>query len=120
VLILDEPTTGMDPVATRDFRALVRELRADGKTVLITTHDMAEAEQMCDRVSLIDHGRLLFTESPQGIGPTAHRRRRSPVRQHGRGAVAELREVPGVVAVEPGDGGTAGSCTRPGTWWDWS
>lgn len=68
VVILDEPTVGMDPVAAHDFRALVGELRADGRTLLLTTHDMAEAEAVCDRVSLIDNGRLLGTEQPGTIG----------------------------------------------------
>lgn len=64
VVLLDEPTTGMDPVAAREFRTLVTELRAEGRTVLLTTHDMAEAEALCDRVTLIDGGQLLATERP--------------------------------------------------------
>ncbi|MEY2936038.1 MAG: hypothetical protein RL033_6787 [Pseudomonadota bacterium] len=64
VLFLDEPTIGMDPMAARDFRQLVRELRAEGRTILLTTHDMAEAEALCDRVALIDHGQLLAVETP--------------------------------------------------------
>lgn len=64
VLLLDEPTTGMDPVAAREFRNLVAELRDEGRTVLLTTHDMAEAEAVCDRVTLIDGGRLLATQRP--------------------------------------------------------
>lgn len=68
VLILDEPTTGMDPVAAKDFRVLVGELRGEGRAVLVTTHDMAEAEAICDRVSLIDGGRLLATERPATLG----------------------------------------------------
>lgn len=68
VLILDEPTVGMDPVAALDFRALIGELRREGRTVLLTTHDMAEAEAVCDRVSLIDRGRLIMTESTDAVG----------------------------------------------------
>lgn len=64
VLFLDEPSTGMDPVAAREFRSIVRELAAEGRTIFLTTHDMAEAEALCDRVTLIDHGRVLATESP--------------------------------------------------------
>lgn len=67
VLFLDEPTTGMDPVAARDFRSLVAELRTEGKTILLTTHDMAEAESVCDRVSLIDRGVILATEAPRAL-----------------------------------------------------
>lgn len=67
VLLLDEPTTGMDPVAAREFRSVVRELRQEGRTILLTTHDMAEAEELCDRVTLIDHGRVLVTEPPETL-----------------------------------------------------
>jgi ABC-2 type transport system ATP-binding protein len=68
VLLFDEPTVGMDPVAARDFRRLVVELRNEGRSILITTHDMAEAEALCDKVSLIDGGRMLATEDPRTIG----------------------------------------------------
>ena len=64
VVILDEPTTGMDPVAARDFRSLVGELRAEGRTVLLTTHDMAEAEAVCDRVTLLDRGAVIAEGTP--------------------------------------------------------
>jgi ABC-2 type transport system ATP-binding protein len=67
VVLFDEPTTGMDPVAARDFRALIAELRAEGRTILVTTHDMDEAEAICDRVTLIDKGRALATETPRGL-----------------------------------------------------
>jgi ABC-2 type transport system ATP-binding protein len=104
VVILDEPTTGMDPVATRDFRGLIGSLRAERKTVLITTHDMAEAEQLCDQVSLIDHGRLLFTESPQRIGRLLTDHGRVDFVADDPRLAAELAGLPGVLAVEPGDG----------------
>jgi ABC-2 type transport system ATP-binding protein len=68
VLFLDEPTTGMDPIAARDFRQLVLDLRAQGRTILLATHDMAEAEAVCDRVALIEHGRLLAVETPASLG----------------------------------------------------
>jgi ABC-2 type transport system ATP-binding protein len=67
VVFLDEPSTGMDPVAARDLRAIIRGLAAEGRTVFVTTHDMAEAEAVCNRVTLIDRGRLLATESPQSL-----------------------------------------------------
>ncbi|GBD85983.1 fluoroquinolones export ATP-binding protein/MT2762 [bacterium BMS3Abin02] len=68
VLFLDEPTIGLDPMASLEFRRLVAELRDNGKTVFLTTHNMAEAEALCDRVSLIDRGRILATESPTTLG----------------------------------------------------
>ncbi len=59
VLFLDEPTTGMDPQARRSLWGLVRELADRGTTVLLTTHYMEEAEELCDRVAVMDHGRIL-------------------------------------------------------------
>jgi ABC-2 type transport system ATP-binding protein len=53
VLFLDEPTTGMDPLAAREFRELIGELKGEGRTILLTTHDMVEAETVCDRVTLM-------------------------------------------------------------------
>lgn len=67
VLFLDEPTTGMDPVASHEFRRLVTSLRDEGRTILLTTHDMAEAEQICDRVTLIDRGTVLATAQPREL-----------------------------------------------------
>jgi ABC-2 type transport system ATP-binding protein len=67
VLFLDEPTIGMDPLAARDFRSLVKELRDEGRTILLTTHDMAEAEAVCDQVALIDRGRLIAVETPEAL-----------------------------------------------------
>jgi ABC-2 type transport system ATP-binding protein len=67
LLILDEPTTGLDPVAAHEFRDLVSELRATGMTVLLTTHDMAEAESVCDRVSIVDRGLLLASTEPEAL-----------------------------------------------------
>ncbi len=59
VVFLDEPTTGMDPQARRSLWGLVRELAGRGTTVLLTTHYMEEAEELCDRVAVMDHGRVL-------------------------------------------------------------
>src|SRR5690349_19235356 len=60
VLILDEPTTGLDPQARHAIWTRVRALRATGVTVLLTTHYMEEASQLCDRVILVDHGKILL------------------------------------------------------------
>lgn len=68
LVILDEPTSGLDPVGARQFRVLLDGLRQAGRTILIATHDMAEAEELCDRIVLIDHGRILGIEDPKTIG----------------------------------------------------
>lgn len=67
LLLLDEPTAGMDPVSAHDFRALVGELRREGRTVLLTTHDMAEAQALCDTVTFIDAGRIVGTGTPETV-----------------------------------------------------
>ena len=59
LVFLDEPTTGLDPAARRSLWDLVRGLRADGRSVLLTTHYMEEAEILCDRLAIMDHGRIL-------------------------------------------------------------
>ncbi|MFJ7261257.1 ABC transporter ATP-binding protein [Streptomyces globosus] len=68
LLFLDEPTVGMDPVAARQFRELIKELRGEGMTILLSTHDMHEAEAVCDKVTLIDRGHVVGTETPEGVG----------------------------------------------------
>lgn len=68
VLILDEPTSGMDPNAAIGFRRRVENLQAAGKTILMATHDLAEAEQLCTRVAFLDRGRILATDDPARLG----------------------------------------------------
>jgi len=58
VLFLDEPTSGLDPVAARDIEGLIMELKKDGKTILLTSHILPEAEKMCDKVAIIKNGRI--------------------------------------------------------------
>ena len=67
VVFLDELTTGLDPQARRAIWDLVRGIRARGKTVFMTTHLMEEAERLCDRVAIIEHGRIIDVDSPQGL-----------------------------------------------------
>jgi ABC-2 type transport system ATP-binding protein len=59
VVFLDEPTTGLDPAARRGLWDLILELKGQGRTVLLTTHYLEEAEAICDRVAIMDHGRIL-------------------------------------------------------------
>jgi ABC-2 type transport system ATP-binding protein len=103
VLILDEPTVGMDPVAALDFRELIAQLRSEGRTVLLTTHDMGEAEAVCDRVTLIDRGRLVVTESPGAIGRLLSRYEQVTAEDVPEAAIARVKAVPGVVAVRRED-----------------
>jgi ABC-2 type transport system ATP-binding protein len=105
VLFLDEPTTGMDPLAAREFRALIAELRGEGRTILLATHDMAEAEALCDRVTLIDRGIILATESPRTLGRVISRFQRIDVEGVDDGLLARIAALPGVSSVAPADVG---------------
>ncbi|AXI77613.1 ABC transporter ATP-binding protein [Peterkaempfera bronchialis] len=64
LVFLDEPTTGLDPQARRNLWDLLRDINAEGRTVVLTTHYLDEAEILCDRVSVMDHGRVLKTGAP--------------------------------------------------------
>jgi ABC-2 type transport system ATP-binding protein len=67
VLFLDEPTRGLDPNVARDVRAIVTELAEQGTTVFLTTHYMEEADQLSDRVAIIDQGRLVVLDTPERL-----------------------------------------------------
>ena len=67
IVFLDEPTTGLDPQARRNLWDLVRSIRDKGATVIITTHYMDEAEVLCDRVAIIDAGKIIALDSPDGL-----------------------------------------------------
>jgi len=67
VVFLDELTTGLDPQARRKIWDLVRDIRARGKTVFLTTHLMEEAERLCDRVAIMDHARIIDIDQPQRL-----------------------------------------------------
>lgn len=64
LVFLDEPTTGLDPQARRSLWEVVRHMKSEGRTVILTTHYMEEAEALCDRLAIMDHGRILTTGKP--------------------------------------------------------
>jgi len=67
LLFLDEPTTGLDPQARRHVWELVDGLKETGRTIILTTHYMEEAERLCDRVAIMDHGRVIALGTPQQL-----------------------------------------------------
>ena len=67
IVFLDEPTTGLDPQARRSLWDVVEEMKASGKTVFLTTHYMEEAERLCDRIAIMDHGKILALDTPEGL-----------------------------------------------------
>ena len=99
VVFLDEPTTGLDPGARRELWQMIRDIRADGTTVVLTTHYMEEAEVLCDRVAVMDRGRVIACDTPGaliaalGIEATVRARITG-----GSMDPAELRSLPAVLA----------------------
>jgi ABC-2 type transport system ATP-binding protein len=67
LIFLDEPTVGIDPVGARELRSMVKRLVAMGKTILLTTHYMAEAEELCDRIAIIKQGRIVALDTPAAL-----------------------------------------------------
>jgi ABC-2 type transport system ATP-binding protein len=103
LLILDEPASGLDPAGMRDMRALVARLAADGVTVLLSSHDMAEVEELCDNVTIMRRGEVVFDGS-MGI-----LRRRAPdpafrlATSDDERALEIARDTPGIAAAVAGD-----------------
>ncbi|MBR2402071.1 MAG: ABC transporter ATP-binding protein [Lachnospiraceae bacterium] len=67
IIFMDEPTVGLDPLGARMLRDIIRELKEQGKTILLTTHYMYEAEELCDRVALMKKGKIIALDTPEGL-----------------------------------------------------
>ncbi|HVV06008.1 MAG TPA: ABC transporter ATP-binding protein [Puia sp.] len=67
LVLLDEPTTGLDPQSRRQLWVRIEAMRDKGHGILLTTHSMEEAESVCDRIAIIDHGRIIATDTPQAL-----------------------------------------------------
>jgi ABC-2 type transport system ATP-binding protein len=100
LVFLDELTTGLDPQARRAMWDLVREIRGKGKTVFMTTHFMEEAERLCDRVAILDHGRIIALDTPQNLVRGLNAENRIIFLTDDPLPADALREVPGLVRVE--------------------
>ena len=104
VVFLDELTTGLDPQARRTIWELVRDIRHRGKTVFLTTHLMEEAERLCDRVAILDHGRIVDMDTPEGL-VRRHCPERSVVLATDDATAADhFRRIPQVTAVAATNG----------------
>jgi ABC-2 type transport system ATP-binding protein len=99
VLFLDEVTTGLDPQARRVIWKLITDIRERGKTVFLTTHLMEEAERLCDRVAIIDHGRLVEVGTPAELVAKHCPERTVVFTADGTGAIERLAGVPAVQSV---------------------
>jgi ABC-2 type transport system ATP-binding protein len=106
LLFLDEPTTGLDPQSRRQLWELIERFKADGRAILLTTHYMEEAERLCDRVAIVDHGRIIALGTPRELVASLSAEH---VVEFAVGAGAGLDEralqgVPGVSAAARRDG----------------
>jgi ABC-2 type transport system ATP-binding protein len=99
VVFLDELTTGLDPQSRRAIWGLVRGIRARGKTVFLTTHLMEEAERLCDRVAIIEHGRIIDIDGPESLVKRHCPERTVVLATDGLSAAEHFRAIPGVEEV---------------------
>lgn len=101
ILFLDEPTIGLDPNSARKVREVILELKREGKTILLTTHNMFEADALCDRVAIISRGRIVAVGTPNELKSKIAQHKVVEVTLIGfeDGLLSKLKEVPGVVGV---------------------
>ena len=100
IVILDEPTVGFDPAIKREFWDLIRNLKSCGKTVLLSTHDMYEADEICDRVAIMERGKVAALDKPRNLKETIGGRASIHVRVNAsqtKRALAILKEFNGVL-----------------------
>jgi len=103
VVFLDELTTGLDPQSRRAIWDLVRSIRERGKTVFLTTHLMEEAERLCDRVAIIEHGRIIDIDKPENLVKRHCPERTVVLATDASDAIQRFRAIPGVEAVSNSD-----------------
>jgi len=116
LLFLDEPTTGLDPQSRRQLWALLQRFRQEGGTILITTHYMDEAETLCDRVAVVDHGKVIALGTPRELIATLgadHVIQFSVANGQAVPAPERLRALTGVREVRARDGVTSLIATEP-------
>jgi ABC-2 type transport system ATP-binding protein len=101
VVFLDEPTIGLDPVGARDLRQVIGALAATGKSVLLTTHYMFEADALCDRIAVINHGRIVGEGTPDALKRRVAGRSVVEIETFGAGddAIERVRRVDGVASL---------------------
>ncbi|MEM7353599.1 MAG: ABC transporter ATP-binding protein [Acidobacteriota bacterium] len=104
LVFLDELTTGLDPQARRAIWSLVTDIRHRGKTVLLTTHLMEEAERLCDRVAIIEHGRVIEIDSPAALVRRHCPQRKVVFATAWSGTADDFRAIPSLEQVQQADG----------------
>ncbi len=102
LVFLDEPTTGLDPQARRAMWEVIEDLRARGKTVLMTTHFLEEAERLCDRVAVVDHGQIIALDAPAALVRHYFQEQAIEFQSRLKPPDGVLRHLPGVTQVQNG------------------
>ena len=100
MLFLDEPTTGLDPQSRRDLHESILQMRGEGRTVLLTTHYIEEAHRLCDRIAIVDHGKVIATGRPDELIAASKSLPRLAVRTARPLAEADLLALPDVRSVQ--------------------
>jgi ABC-2 type transport system ATP-binding protein len=112
VLFLDEPTAGLDPQVRREIYDIIEELKQDKKTIVLTTHYIEEAERLCDRVAIVDHGRVIAEGTPRELKQRSGGTTRVEVRLARPTANGTLSGLDGVVDAREVDGAYVLHCHR--------
>jgi ABC-2 type transport system ATP-binding protein len=106
ILFMDEPTTGLDPQSRIALRQLTRELNESGITIIYTTHDMEEADKLCNRIAVIDHGRIMAEGTPNELKERygGGQKIEIEVDNYDEKLVGELKRIAGAKSVKKRDG----------------
>lgn len=94
VIILDEPTSGLDPQARRELHRVIEQMRARGKTIILTTHYIEEAEKLCDRVAIMDRGAIIALDTPRRLIARSHDHSRIEFRTAAPMELVQLSRMP--------------------------
>jgi ABC-2 type transport system ATP-binding protein len=112
VLFLDEPTAGLDPQVRREIYDIIEELKREKKTIVLTTHYIEEAEKLCDRVAIVDHGKVIATGTPRQLKERSGNTTRIEVRLAKPALNGVLKTLDGVVDVRQLDDAYVLHCQR--------
>src|SRR5439155_3009755 len=113
VIFLDEPTAGLDPQVRREIYAIIEELRRDKKTIVLTTHYIEEAERLCDRVAIVDHGKVIAQGTPRELKQSSVDKTRIEVRLAREDSDETLKLLEGVSDCRSLNGVYVMNCQRP-------
>jgi ABC-2 type transport system ATP-binding protein len=112
LLFLDEPTAGLDPQVRREIYTIIEELKAEKKTIVLTTHYIEEAERLCDRVAIVDHGKVIAAGTPRELKQSSGNTTRIEVRLSKPASNGTLKNLDSVADVREMDGAYVLHCQK--------